>query len=78
MVGAHHRILMSDLIAFRNRELEKAAADFEARSEAARFAVANTVIEGGHVLPETEELMNERPQDRLTPACSSVSLTTTT
>ena len=59
MVGAHHRILMSDLIAFRNREMEKAAADFEARSEAARFAVANTVIEGGQVLPETEELMNE-------------------
>lgn len=59
MVGAHHRIRMSDLIAFRQREMEKAEAEFEARSKAARFAVANTVIEGGHVLPETEKLMNE-------------------
>jgi hypothetical protein len=41
------------------REMEKAEAEFEARSKAARFAVANTVIEGGHVLSETEELMNE-------------------
>ncbi|MGY3582060.1 hypothetical protein ACVIGB_001017 [Bradyrhizobium sp. USDA 4341] len=41
------------------REMEKAAADFEARAEAVRFAIANTAIEGGHVLPETEELMNE-------------------
>ncbi len=49
---------MSDLIAFRSREMEKAAADFEARSDAARFAVANTAIEGGHVLPETEELLD--------------------
>lgn len=59
MVGAHHRIRMSDLIAFRQQETKKADAEFEARSKAARFAVANTVIEGGHVLPETEELMNE-------------------
>jgi hypothetical protein len=50
---------MSDLIAFRQKEAEKAKTEFEARSKAARFAVANTVIEGGHVLPETEELMNE-------------------
>ncbi|MDD1528926.1 hypothetical protein C7U92_16375 [Bradyrhizobium sp. WBOS7] len=59
MVGAHHRIRMSDLIAFRQNEAEKTKTEFEARSKAARFAVANTVIEGGHVLPETEELMNE-------------------
>lgn len=39
--------------------LKDRGAEFEARSKAARFAVANTVIEGGHVLPETEELMNE-------------------
>lgn len=58
MVGAHHRILMSDLIAFRRLELEKAAAEFEVRSEAVRFAVANTAIEGGHVLPETEGLLD--------------------
>lgn len=41
------------------REMEKSESEFEARSKAARFAVANTVIEGGNVLPETEELMNE-------------------
>ena len=29
------------------------------RSAAARFAVANTVIEGGYILPETEKLMKE-------------------
>jgi Antitoxin VbhA len=50
---------MSDLIAFRQQEIERAEAEFEARSKAVRFAVANTVIEGGNVLPETEELMNE-------------------
>lgn len=33
--------------------------DKTTRSEAARFAVANTVIEGGCVLPETEKLMDE-------------------
>ena len=38
---------------------QDATVEFEARSKAVRFAVANTVIEGGHVLPETEELMNE-------------------
>jgi excisionase family DNA binding protein len=59
MVGAHHRIRMSDLIAFRQQETKKIEAEFDPRSKAARFAVANTVIEGGHVLPETEELMNE-------------------
>lgn len=59
MVGAHHRIRMSDLIEFRRRELEQAAADIEARSEAARFAVANNVIEGGHVLPETEAALDQ-------------------
>ena len=40
----------------RNR---RARAEFEARSGAVEFAVADTAIEGGHVLPETEELMNE-------------------
>jgi excisionase family DNA binding protein len=59
MVGAHHRIRMSDLIAFRRREMEKETADFEARSESIRFAVANNAIEGGHVLPETERLLDE-------------------
>jgi hypothetical protein len=39
--------------------MENFEAELEARSKAVRFAVANTAIEGGHVLPETEELMNE-------------------
>src|SRR6185437_14768990 len=38
-------------LADQRREMEKAAADFEARAEAVRFAMANTAIEGGHVLP---------------------------
>jgi excisionase family DNA binding protein len=59
MVGAHHRILMSSLIAFRRREIERAAADFEVRSDAVRFAVANNAIEGGQVLPETEAKLDE-------------------
>jgi excisionase family DNA binding protein len=57
MAGTHHRILMSDLIAFRRRELEKAEAEHEARSNAARFAIANNAIEGIHASPETEELL---------------------
>lgn len=59
MVGAHHRILMSSLIAFRRREIERAAADFKVRSDAVRFAVANNAIEGGQVLPETEAKLDE-------------------
>ena len=59
MVGAHHRIRMSDLIAFRRREMEQAAAEVEARSDSVRFAVANTVIEGGRVLPETEASLDD-------------------
>lgn len=59
MVGTHHRIRMSDLIAFQRQEMEKAAADFEARSASVRFAVANTVMEGGQVLPETEGLLDD-------------------
>lgn len=39
--------------------MKNTRSEFEARSKAARFAVANTVIEGGNVLPETEELMNQ-------------------
>lgn len=59
MVGAHHRILMSSLIAFRRREMEKAAAERAARSSAARFAVANNAIEGGQILPETEAMLED-------------------
>jgi excisionase family DNA binding protein len=59
MVGAHHRIRMSDLIAFRRRELEQAAAAIEARSDSVRFAVANNVIEGGNVMPETEVVLDQ-------------------
>lgn len=59
MVGAHHRILMSSLIAFRRREMEKASAERAARSSAARFAVAKNAVEGGQVLPETEAMLND-------------------
>jgi excisionase family DNA binding protein len=59
MVGAHHRILMSSLISFRRREMEKAAAERTARSSAVRFAVANNAIEGGQVLPETEAMLDD-------------------
>lgn len=34
-------------------------AELLTRFEAARFAVANTVIEGGCVLPETKKLIDE-------------------
>ncbi|WP_168209945.1 antitoxin VbhA family protein [Tardiphaga sp. vice154] len=33
--------------------------DKKARSDAVRFAVANTEIEGGQVLPETESALDE-------------------
>jgi excisionase family DNA binding protein len=59
MVGAHHRIRMSDLIAFRRREMEQATAEVEARSKAVRFAITNTAIEGGRVLPETEAILDD-------------------
>lgn len=51
--------------------MKKNRAKLKTRSEAVRFAVANTEIEGGHVLPETRQLLEkwERGQiddDRLT------------
>lgn len=60
MVGAHHRIPMSEVLAFRRKEEERNAtlADLASRENSKRFAVANTVMEGGSVLPPTETLLD--------------------
>jgi len=67
MVGAHHRIRMSDLVAFQQQETERtsALAQVEARRDSVRFAVANTVMEGGEVLPETETLLDNWTQGNI-------------
>ena len=55
MVGAHHRILMSDVLAFlRNEGERKVAEDRADRHSSSRFAIASTVMEGGVVHPETK------------------------
>jgi excisionase family DNA binding protein len=61
MVGAHHRIRMSDLLTFQQREAERRSspAEIEARAASARFAIANTAMEGGTILPETEALCDQ-------------------
>lgn len=58
MVGAHHRILMSDVLAFLRKEEERKLAEDRAdRQSSSRFAIASTVMEGGVVHPETEALL---------------------
>lgn len=67
MVGSHHRIRMSDLLAFQRQEAERnsALADISARKGSVRFAVANTVMEGGTVLPETEAVLESWAQGEI-------------
>lgn len=67
MVGAHHRILMSEVLAFLSREDEQKAviADRLVREDSVRFAVASTVMEGGTVSPETEALLESWSQGEI-------------
>lgn len=65
MVGAHHRIRMSEALAFKRHEEERTSLEISARRESARFAVANTVMEGGTVLLETEALLEHWSQGEI-------------
>jgi hypothetical protein len=58
-VKTHH------VAAGQEAERNSAFADIAARKGSVRFAIANTVIEGGTVLPETEALLESWAQGEI-------------